>query len=195
MMVINGRRSAVTWLDTYTTGIELKCNLSSPPIFPISRPSTESASPWPRSLADLADVQVMHYYLFLARDFLSFLSSKRQPPRSNLRPPANHPTLLQLHNPPKRLLRLPDLPTKLVRPRKRQPSLRIIPPDSQSRETGQKHVRALASGEADSGSLLVRRATTVWRLEVAADGRLSLSPPRVRDELAKYAAKQRDRIG
>jgi len=54
---------------------------------------------------------------------------------------------------------------------------------------------ALASGEADSGSLLVRRATTVWRLEVAADGRLSLSPPRVRDELAKYAAKQRDRIG
>ena len=148
MMVINGRRSAVTWLDTYTTGIELKCNLSSPPIFPISRPSTESASPWPRSLADLADVQVMHYYLFLARDFLSFLSSKRQPPRSNLRPPANHPTLLQLHNPPKRLLRLPDLPTKLVRPRKRQPSLRIIPPDSQSRETGQKHVRALASSEA-----------------------------------------------
>ena len=54
---------------------------------------------------------------------------------------------------------------------------------------------ALASGEADSGSLLVRRATTVWRLEVAADGKLSLAPSRVRDELEKYAAKQRDRIG
>ena len=53
---------------------------------------------------------------------------------------------------------------------------------------------ALAS-ETDSGSLLVRRASTVWRLEVAADGRLSLSPARVRDELAKYAAKQRGRIG
>jgi len=53
----------------------------------------------------------------------------------------------------------------------------------------------LASGETDSGSLLVRRDTTVWRLEVAADGQLSLSPARVRDELAKYAAKQRDRIG
>jgi hypothetical protein len=56
-------------------------------------------------------------------------------------------------------------------------------------------VVALARGETDSGSLLVRRATTVWRLEVAADGQLALSPARVRDELAKYAAKQRDRIG
>ena len=54
---------------------------------------------------------------------------------------------------------------------------------------------ALASGETDSGSLLVRSASTVWRLDVAADGRLSLPPARVRDELAKYAAKQRDRIG
>ena len=54
---------------------------------------------------------------------------------------------------------------------------------------------ALANGRTDSGSLLVRRATTVWRLEVAADGQLSLSPARVRDELTKYAAKQRDRIG
>lgn len=54
---------------------------------------------------------------------------------------------------------------------------------------------ALASGETDSGSLLVRRASTVWRLEVAADGQLSLSPARVRDELTKYAAKQRGRIG
>jgi hypothetical protein len=54
---------------------------------------------------------------------------------------------------------------------------------------------ALANGETDSGSLLVRRASTVWRLEVAADGQLSLSPARVRDELAKYAAKQRGRIG
>ena len=54
---------------------------------------------------------------------------------------------------------------------------------------------ALASGETDSGSLLVRRASTVWRLDVAADGRLALPPARVRDELAKYAAKQRDRIG
>lgn len=54
---------------------------------------------------------------------------------------------------------------------------------------------ALASGKSDSGSLLVRRGTTVWRLEVAADGRLSLSPSRVRDELTKYATKQRERIG
>lgn len=54
---------------------------------------------------------------------------------------------------------------------------------------------ALAGGTTDSGRLLVRRATTVWRLEVAADGQLSLSPARVRDELAKYAAKQRARIG
>jgi len=54
---------------------------------------------------------------------------------------------------------------------------------------------ALASREPDSGSLLVRQGTTVWRIEVAADGRLSLSPSRVRDELTKYAAKQRDRIG
>ena len=54
---------------------------------------------------------------------------------------------------------------------------------------------ALASGETDSGSLLVRRGATVWRLEVAADGQLSLSPSRVRDELTKYATKQRGRIG
>ena len=54
---------------------------------------------------------------------------------------------------------------------------------------------ALAHSASDSGSLLVRRAAVVWRLEVAADGELTLSPARVRDELAKYAAKQRERIG
>jgi hypothetical protein len=54
---------------------------------------------------------------------------------------------------------------------------------------------ALADGETDSGRLLVRRNTVVWRLEVAADGELSLSPARVRDELAKYAAKVRERVG
>jgi hypothetical protein len=54
---------------------------------------------------------------------------------------------------------------------------------------------ALASGETDAGSLLVRRASVVWRLEIAADGELSLSPARVRDELEKYAAKQREKIG
>jgi hypothetical protein len=41
----------------------------------------------------------------------------------------------------------------------------------------------------------VRLATVVWRLEVAADGQLSLSPSRVRDELEKYAAKQRAKLG
>lgn len=54
---------------------------------------------------------------------------------------------------------------------------------------------ALSSGETDSGSLLVRQAATVWRLEVAADGELSLPPARVRDELEKYAAKQRAKLG
>jgi hypothetical protein len=54
---------------------------------------------------------------------------------------------------------------------------------------------ALASGGTDSGSLLVRQAGTVWRLEIAADGELSLPPARVRDELEKYAAKQRAKLG
>lgn len=54
---------------------------------------------------------------------------------------------------------------------------------------------ALANGETDSGRLLVRRNAIVWRLEVAADGELALSPARIRDELVKYAAKQRKRIG
>ena len=54
---------------------------------------------------------------------------------------------------------------------------------------------ALARTSSDSGSLLVRRAGVVWRLEVAADGELSLSPSRVRDELEKYAAKQRSKLG
>ena len=53
---------------------------------------------------------------------------------------------------------------------------------------------ALANGETDSGSLLVRQSSTVWRLEVAADGELSLPPARVRDELEKYAAKQHAKI-
>ena len=53
---------------------------------------------------------------------------------------------------------------------------------------------ALANGETDSGSLLVRQAMVVWRLDVAADGELSLSPSRVRDELEKYAAKQRAKL-
>jgi hypothetical protein len=54
---------------------------------------------------------------------------------------------------------------------------------------------ALTSSETDSGSLLVRQAATVWRLDVAADGELSLPPARVRDELAKYASKQRAKLG
>jgi hypothetical protein len=54
---------------------------------------------------------------------------------------------------------------------------------------------ALTSSGTDSGSLLVRKAATVWRLDVAADGELSLPPARVRDELAKYAAKQRSKLG
>jgi hypothetical protein len=54
---------------------------------------------------------------------------------------------------------------------------------------------ALTDGETDSGSLLVRQAATVWRIEVAADGELSLPPARVRDELLKYAAKQRAKLG
>jgi hypothetical protein len=54
---------------------------------------------------------------------------------------------------------------------------------------------ALSNGDTDSGRLLVRRNTVVWRLEVAAAGELALSSARVRDELAKYAAKQRDKIG
>lgn len=53
---------------------------------------------------------------------------------------------------------------------------------------------SLTSSETDSGSLLVRKAATVWRLDVAADGELSLPPARVRDELAKYAAKQREKL-
>jgi hypothetical protein len=54
---------------------------------------------------------------------------------------------------------------------------------------------ALSNGATDSGTLLVRRATVVWRLEVAADGELALPPARVRDELEKYAAKQQARVG
>ena len=54
---------------------------------------------------------------------------------------------------------------------------------------------ALTSTETDSGSVLVRKAATVWRLDVAADGELSLPPARVRDELAKYASKQRAKLG
>ncbi|HEY1318092.1 MAG TPA: hypothetical protein VGF10_12790 [Gaiella sp.] len=53
---------------------------------------------------------------------------------------------------------------------------------------------ALSSSETDSGSLLVRQAATVWRLDVAADGELALPPARVRDELVKYAAKQRGKL-
>jgi hypothetical protein len=53
---------------------------------------------------------------------------------------------------------------------------------------------ALANGETDSGRLLVRRNAVVWRLDVAADGELALSPARVRDELEKYAELQRERI-
>ena len=54
---------------------------------------------------------------------------------------------------------------------------------------------ALTRSETDSGSLLVRQAATVWRLDVAADGELSLPPARVRDELEKYAEKQRAKLG
>jgi hypothetical protein len=54
---------------------------------------------------------------------------------------------------------------------------------------------ALARSARDTGSLLVRLATVVWRLEVAGDGQFSLSPSRVRDELEKYAAKQRAKLG
>ncbi len=54
---------------------------------------------------------------------------------------------------------------------------------------------AFTNGDTDSGRLLVRRNRVVWRLEIGADGALSLSPARVRVELVKYARKQRDRVG
>jgi hypothetical protein len=53
----------------------------------------------------------------------------------------------------------------------------------------------LLRGDTDSGRLLVRRNRVVWRVEIAADGALALSPARVRGELLKYATKQRDRVG
>jgi hypothetical protein len=54
---------------------------------------------------------------------------------------------------------------------------------------------ALVGSATDWGRLLVRRNTVVWRLEIAADGALKLSPARIRGELVKYAEKQRDRVG
>ena len=74
-----------------------------------------------------------------------------------------------------------------MRPTGRASSLRLA-------RFGDEQV-ALSSSETDSGSLLVRQAATVWRLEVAADGELSLPPARVRDELEKYAEKQRAKLG
>lgn len=54
---------------------------------------------------------------------------------------------------------------------------------------------AISNGETDSGRLLVRKNTVVWRIEIGADGELTLPPARVRDELEKYAATQRERVG
>jgi hypothetical protein len=74
-----------------------------------------------------------------------------------------------------------------LRPRKGDTRLRL--PRFGDEQVG------LLGGETDSGRLLVRRNRVVWRLEVAPDGALRLSPARVRGELVKYATKQRDRVG
>lgn len=74
-----------------------------------------------------------------------------------------------------------------LRPRKGDTPLRL--PRFGDEQVG------LLGRETDSGRLLVRRNTVVWRLEVAPDGALTLSPARVRGELVKYATKQRDRVG
>jgi hypothetical protein len=74
-----------------------------------------------------------------------------------------------------------------LRPRKGDTRLRLP-------RFGDEQV-AFASGDTDAGRLLVRRNRVVWRLEVGADGALTLSPARVRGELVKYATKQRARVG
>jgi hypothetical protein len=74
-----------------------------------------------------------------------------------------------------------------LRPRKGDTRLRL--PRFGDEQVG------LLGDSAGSGRLLVRRNRVVWRLEVGADGALTLSPARVRGELVKYATKQRDRVG
>jgi hypothetical protein len=74
-----------------------------------------------------------------------------------------------------------------LRPRKGDTPLRLP-------RLGDEQV-GLLNGDRHSGRLLVRRNRVVWRLEVGADGALTLSPARVRGELVKYATKQRDRVG
>ncbi len=54
---------------------------------------------------------------------------------------------------------------------------------------------AFTEGRTDAGRLLVRRNRIVWRLEIAADGMLQLSPARLRDELAKYGEKEQGLVG
>lgn len=56
--------------------------------------------------------------------------------------------ILQLNTPPQHLLSLLDLPTLLIRPRKREPRLRVIPPSAQLRQRREQAIGAVARGEA-----------------------------------------------
>jgi hypothetical protein len=68
--------------------------------------------------------------------YLAVCHSKCHSPHSNFRPTSNHPRLLQLNNPPERLLSLPNLAAELMCSRQSQPGFRVVPADSQTRETG-----------------------------------------------------------
>lgn len=72
---------------------------------------------------------------------------KSQPTHSNISPPSDRSRLLELDNPPQRLLRFADLAAEFVRPCQLQPRFRVIPPCAESREAGQQHVCSFSRSE------------------------------------------------
>src|SRR5690349_17914600 len=56
--------------------------------------------------------------------------------------------VLQLDTPPQHLLSLLNLPALLIRPRKRKPRLRVVPPGAQLGQRRKQAVAAIARGKA-----------------------------------------------
>lgn len=96
------------------------------------------------TLSSCSIVYMEYYYVTMTstqdpncKPIFSFIQTILQPspPSPNQTPqPPNRPPPLQPHNPPKRLLRPPQHPTLLLRPRKRHPRLPAIPPRATLRQ-------------------------------------------------------------
>ena len=80
--------------------------------------------------------------------FYTATTLQHKPTQRHTPPIPHRMRILQLDTPPQHLLSLLNLPALLIRPRKRKPRLRVVPPSTQLRQRRKQSVGAVARSEA-----------------------------------------------